>query len=271
MKNQEDIEQIDFSEKLGGKAENLMLLKELELLVPDFLVIQSKQLMSLLPQEDLSGLEDLIGSLGFGANEQKQVEQFIHSIDLNPLLYEQKLNLYVQSSEKFAVRSSNSLEDGVSASWAGIFESYLNVKSENILEAVKQCWCSAYTESSFLYCTMLQKKSFVDLKVNVIVQKMVESQVSGVIFSRNPASGDDYALVEFVKGYGDSLVSGHVNPERLFIPNSYSKSFDNIPFPIEKLIYGLRLAEGKLACDVDIEWAWDGKELYFLQVRPVTA
>ena len=260
------------SNSFGGKADNLELLKVIGLPVPAFKVITYKQLINVLTHDQLSAIENLINKKTFTRADQQQFEELIKQVNLHSILDDEEIKQFLNNQERYAVRSSNSLEDGTTASWAGIFESALNVKTHDILEAVRKCWCSTYTESSFLYCSMLQKKPFIELRTNIIVQRMVNAHVAGVIFSRNPAdSNDERALVEYVAGTAEVLVSGHVNPDRLFVDKDQFDRIEDTNFPLDKLINGLLLAEHKLNCDVDIEWAWDGSTLYFLQVRPVTA
>src|SRR3990167_8112157 len=89
------------------------------------------------------------------------------------------------NAEKVAVRSSAIAEDSVGASWAGQLETYLNVSKENLIEAIRKCWESIHSERASFYAT--QKNINEDeLAVGVVVQKMVVSEVSGIMFTINP-------------------------------------------------------------------------------------
>ena len=255
----------------GGKGDNLMVLKSHGLPVPDFLIVKNEDLLSLLEKHDLALIQEKISKQTFGREDQEVVKEMIMGVDLGPLMRTEKVSEIVEGG-LLAVRSSNSLEDGKNASWAGIFESFLMIKGEDVGSAIKKCWASAFTVNAFLYCTMVQKQPLSNMEVNIIIQNMVDSKVSGVAFSKNPASeADDGVLIEYVEGTGDELVSGRINPKRLNIDRLKANLNTSTPFPISELLDGMVAMEKKLQCLVDIEWAWDGSTLYFLQVRPITA
>jgi phosphohistidine swiveling domain-containing protein len=116
-----------------------------------------------------------------------------------------------------AVRSSGQLENLSGASFAGLYESYLNINSvEELITSLYKCEASAKSERVQSY---LKKKKYQTKNKNnfsILVQKMVSAKKSGVLFSINPLSGrEEEALAEICKGLGEKLVSGHVNPTRL--------------------------------------------------------
>ncbi|MFO7605126.1 MAG: PEP/pyruvate-binding domain-containing protein [Desulfurivibrionaceae bacterium] len=257
---------------VGGKANNLVVLKASGLPVPEFFVIDHAQLCSTLDQSQLEQLLSTIGKGYFDKRDQEEIADLINGVRLESILSLKTIADFIGTFELFAVRSSNSLEDGKHASWAGIFESVLKVKRSNISAAVRRCWASAFTEVSYLYCTQVQKRAFSDLNANIIIQRMVSSKVAGVAFSKNPATDRDQGiLVEYVEGIGDILVSGHVNPKRINLIRNESPADVDLPFPAGQLVEGIVAIERLLHCPVDIEWAWDGSTLYFLQARPMTA
>jgi len=110
-----------------------------------------------------------------------------------------------------AVRSSATTEDLPTASFAGQQATYLNIKGiKDLLENVKKCWASLFEPRAIFYRS---KQKFTHSSISVIIQKMVNAEKSGVMFTRNPTSGDDTILIEATWGLGEMLVSGEVNPD----------------------------------------------------------
>ena len=117
-----------------------------------------------------------------------------------------------------AVRSSGALEDLGQASFAGQYETFLNVNSmEELKKRIKDCFDSRHSERVKDY--LKHKKiewSLETLRMSVLIQKMVDSKISGVIFTLNPMTGiEEEMFVEFCEGLGERLVSGHVTPSQV--------------------------------------------------------
>jgi pyruvate,water dikinase len=114
-----------------------------------------------------------------------------------------------------AVRSSATAEDLAGHSFAGLYESFLGVTSQQELaDASKKCWASLWTERAFLY---RQRKGFDHnaARMAVIVQTVIPAEVAGVLFTADPASGaTDCLLIEAAFGLGEAVVSGKVTPDR---------------------------------------------------------
>ncbi|MGH2357101.1 MAG: PEP/pyruvate-binding domain-containing protein, partial [Candidatus Limnocylindria bacterium] len=115
-----------------------------------------------------------------------------------------------------AVRSSASAEDGSEASFAGQFETVLNIQGEQALaDALMACWesLSAGRVQAYLRRRGLAERS--GLTMSLLVQRMVAARVAGVAFSADPLLGSrNVVVIHAVKGLGDALVSGEVNPDR---------------------------------------------------------
>ncbi|OQW48192.1 MAG: hypothetical protein A4S09_13870 [Proteobacteria bacterium SG_bin7] len=180
---------------------------------------------------------------------------------------------------KFAVRSSCSKEDGVSQSFAGLFETYLDVTAKGVEEAVKQCREAVRSDRVKSYCLKNEVVSD-QLQMAVIVQEYVAPDFAGVAFGVNPITGDDREiLVEMCRGSGEKLVSGKIRPTRYCL-NTFGgqliKSFEdaeNLSLP-ENLLINLReavwLIQSHYGKPQDIEFAFKNGELFILQSRDIT-
>ncbi len=119
-----------------------------------------------------------------------------------------------------AVRSSATAEDSSVASWAGELETYLNITRGNILERVKQCWSSLFTPRAIFY---RHEKDLIDahISVAVVIQKMVQSEISGIAFTVHPVTEDyDQMIIETGFGLGEAIVSGQITPDSYVVSKS---------------------------------------------------
>lgn len=201
-----------------------------------------------------------------------------------------------------AVRSSATAEDAPGTSFAGQQETFLNVKGEaNLLEKVKGCWASLFTERSIFYRVKNNIKHE-KVKVSVAVQKMIQSEVSGVMFSIDPVKNDkDKIVIESVWGLGEMIVQGSVVPDKYVVQK---ETFDILSKEVseqevmltrrgqdtqESQVPG-RLKDIQKLKDEEIimlakyadklqkhyyfpqdsEWAKEKGKLYIVQTRPVT-
>ncbi|MFZ5932801.1 MAG: phosphoenolpyruvate synthase [Patescibacteria group bacterium] len=201
-----------------------------------------------------------------------------------------------------AVRSSATAEDLPTASFAGQQATFLNIRGEaNLINAIRNCWASLFTPRAIFY-RVQNKIPHEKVKIAVIVQKMVQSQASGVIFSIDPVTNaKDRIVIEAVWGLGEMIVQGSVVPDRYVVQKEtfaiLSKEISDQPIQLTKV--GAETQErqvpekirqlqkisnqeivklAKLADKLqkhyffpqDIEWAKEGKNLYIVQTRPVT-
>ncbi len=201
-----------------------------------------------------------------------------------------------------AVRSSATAEDSGATSFAGQQASFLDVQGDaNLLMKVKECWASLFTARS-IYYRVQNKIKHESVKISVIVMKMVKSEVSGVMFSIDPAKNDkDRIIIESVWGLGEMIVQGSVIPDRYVVqkgtfailskevsdqsvqllrvkgqakeaevPKSIRQKQKITDEEIVKLArYAARLQE-HYYFPQDAEWAKEGDKLYIVQTRPIT-
>ncbi|MBI2529990.1 MAG: phosphoenolpyruvate synthase [Candidatus Diapherotrites archaeon] len=137
---------------------------------------------------------------------------------------------WLTSSEEacVAVRSSATAEDLPTASFAGQQETYLNIRGgEALVDAVKRCWASLFTARAIYY---RRKNNFAIEKVGiaVVVQKMVNSDVSGVMFTAEPMGDRSKIIIEAVFGLGETIVSGAVTPDHYVVDKGKLKIIERI-------------------------------------------
>jgi pyruvate, water dikinase len=201
-----------------------------------------------------------------------------------------------------AVRSSATAEDLEGASFAGLQETYLNVTgTENVLLAVKKCWGSLFTPRVLVY---RQRKGFEhgSVQLAVLIMKMVDATVSGILFTRDPNTGENHMIVEAGLGLGEAVVGGEVTPDHYVIDGATQKIVhkqiseqkiqilraegggnrrEEVPADRRKtqklsdhrllrLVSLARLIESHYRRPMDIEWCGDADSLYIVQARPVT-
>ena len=212
------------------------------------------------------------------------------------------MNCHSLSEFIAAVRSSAVDEDGATASFAGQHETYLNiVGAEAILQAVIRCWESARSEHALDYRRQ-QGLSVTHPQIAVFVQQLVASDVSAVIFSANPLTGnDDEIMINANWGLGESIVGGTITPDTFLVRKSdlaviqriiADKQCMTVPAPggthevgvprflrnisslnDDQVIEMAKLAltlETTMEYAVDVECAYAAGELYLLQCRPIT-
>jgi len=125
-----------------------------------------------------------------------------------------------------AVRSSATAEDSSVASWAGELDTFLNTIRDNIVERVKECWSSLFTPRAIFY---RHEKNLIDqyVSVAVVVQKMIQSIVSGIAFTVHPVTEDrDQMIIEAGLGLGEAIVSGQITPDSYVVSKSEMSILD---------------------------------------------
>ena len=176
-----------------------------------------------------------------------------------------------------AVRSSATVEDADGMSFAGQFESILNVRgADALLAAIKSCWLSLFSERALVYLAR-QRVPAEKVRMAVLVQEMVEADHAGVVFTADPLTGaTDRFVVEYVSGLGEGLVQGTVQPGRAVIEKRTGRvlaSPENellSSATLENLCDLARRTEHLFGSPQDIEWAQRDGAVFLLQSRPIT-
>jgi pyruvate,water dikinase len=176
-------------------------------------------------------------------------------------------------------------EDTCDTSFAGQLDTTLNVSGkQELLEAVKRCWASLFNWRLLKYLTereaVLPSALLERFSIAVVVQRMVDARAAGVAFSADPVTGEPCVVIEAVRGLGDALVQGRVEPDR-YVVDARGVLVEAVPAdasaaPVLQEAQVLHLAgivrdvARRMAAPQDIEWAWDEHHLYLLQSRPIT-
>ncbi|HMF33593.1 MAG TPA: PEP/pyruvate-binding domain-containing protein [Candidatus Lokiarchaeia archaeon] len=184
----------------------------------------------------------------------------------------EKIRAHQKSPVDFAVRSSALSEDSAKASFAGEFETVLNVRTnDDIIAAVQKVRQSRHSERVENYSEV--KGMATDHEMAVVVQVMIPAEVSGVLFTAEPVTGDTAKITgNYVKGLGERIVSGDSNGEAFAIlrPKMHYMGPPDMKKPaLELAKIAVKIEKDRL-CPQDIEWAMAQGKIYILQARPIT-
>ncbi len=295
----------------GGKGANLGDMVQAGMPIPPGFVITAPAYRQVVEAADLvTRIDDLLLDLDRSVCDQLQtVEPQIRALFVDapiPAELEQAIRAsYRQlgADVPVAVRSSATAEDLAGASFAGQQETLLNVVGEEaLLKAVRRCWSSLFTAQAIFYRC---QRGFDDRQVSmaVVVQKMVNSEKSGVSFTVDPVMRNHYQMiVEGVWGLGEGIVSGQITPDHYKMDReTYEIIFEFVPdkpimfcqngtagvqvldVPADKVSIRVlsddelrqlvdlgNLVEKHFGCPQDIEWAVQEGAIYLLQSRPIT-
>lgn len=186
--------------------------------------------------------------------------------------------LYSNPSTFYAVRSSANCEDGITASFAGQFESYLSLKAKEVIPAIKQCWSSARRDTVVSYCHY-HKLDPNRIKMAVMVQQMIKADKGGVIFTHDVFSDRNAIIIEATEGLGEQVVSGSVDSQKYVLDKTTSDPLECIlgfapsvlsTKELDQLFETALKIEKLYNKPQDIEWAIQNNKLYILQTRPLT-
>ncbi|MEM3126642.1 MAG: PEP/pyruvate-binding domain-containing protein, partial [Candidatus Woesearchaeota archaeon] len=296
----------------GGKGANLGEMTNANIPVPYGFIVTAQAYGNFIEKTKIKQkILDIVQNLNVEDNDKlqqasKDIEKIITTVEMPSDIKNDILKYYEELCKSncfVAVRSSATAEDLPEASFAGQQATFLNIKGkENLIKAVRDCWASLYTARAIYYRT---KNNFPHEKVliAVVVQKMVNSEISGIMFTANPATNNaDEIVIEAAWGLGEAVVSGSVNPD-LYIVDK--KNFNIKKKELKRQLWGLfrdekggnvkkyiseeveskqvlpdekiiELAKiGKRLEDhynkpQDIEWAGEANELLIVQTRAIT-
>jgi len=311
MKFIKDFKEIDKKDIqiAGGKGANLGELIKIGIPVPDGFIILAGAFEGFLEENDIN-VEIKKSWNRINIKDIESVEENseilrdpISKAKMPKKIEEEILKEFGKLRIKYvAVRSSATAEDSKIDSWAGELETYLNTTKENLIENIKKCWSSLYTPRAIFY-RFQRKLNHTPVSVAVVVQKMVQSDASGVCFTVHPVTKDkNQMVIEAAWGLGEILVSGQITPDTYVIEKDTLNILDKNINSQEKMI--VRSKKGietifvpkskrekpklsaklikelaKLCIKIedhykypqDIEWALENRKFYILQTRPITS
>lgn len=299
---------------VGGKGANLGEMYGLGLPVPNGFVVTAQAYESVI---DHNALQPVIREIirQTDVNNQKElqkssikIQRLINTADIPPELTKAIFTSYEtlkpgDRAPLVAVRSSATAEDLPDASFAGQQESYLNIKGEaNLIQAVRHAWASLWGARAIFYRVTKGYDHF-QVLLAAPIQLMIQSEVSGVVFSVNPVSRNkNHVVVEMVWGLGDFMVQGVVSPDHYIVNKDtltihsrqsapqtvmevihYPNGVQKVPVPksrvsAKKLTDAQVIEVAKLAIKVqkhylfpqDCEFAIENGHIYLVQTRPIT-
>lgn len=306
----EEIKKEDIN-SVGGKGASLGEMTAIGLPVPKAFVVTAQAFRRFLveagiEEELFRRLERLdVDDNGALESVARDVQDIVLAAEMPDQIRQEIVDAYERMGADgtvVAVRSSATAEDLPDASFAGQQETFLNILGEsNLLDAVQQCWASLYGARAIYYRA---KQGFDDRSVNiaVVVQELIGSEKSGVMFTSHPVTGEPLTIVEGSWGLGEAVVSGSVSPDNYVFDLRSERVVDRLIAEKEIMIipegkHGTKTVKlsakqrtapvlsdaevarlatlGKIAEDhygvpQDVEWAVVGDDVFILQSRPIT-
>ena len=297
----------DDVERVGGKAASLGELAGAGLPVPSAFVVTAETYRSFV---ETTGIEETLFAAvdvdsddsGALATAAERAQELLLETEFPPSVREDVLAAYDEMGDAdVAVRSSATAEDLPEASFAGQQDTYLNVSRVDLLERVKECWASLFTQRAIYY---RNEQGFPHdaVDIAVVVQEMVDAEKSGVLFTSHPSTGAPTAIIEAAWGLGEAVVSGSVSPDN-YVVDRESHEVDDVTVAdktvmcvrgddgetiersvpdekreqqvlpsaeIDRLVDLGERVEAHYGTPQDVEWAIYEDDLFLLQSRPIT-
>ncbi len=299
---------------VGGKGANLGELTKLEIPVPPGFIVTTQSYFHFL---DESGLRAKIRAIlkKLDVDDSRQLEksatrikELISNARMPQTIEDEIREAYKKLGGLVAVRSSATAEDLPEASFAGQQRTFLNIQGEaDVIAAVQGCWASLFEPRAIFYREQ-HRLNHIKVGIAVVVQRMVQSRRSGVMFTREPVTNEEKIAIEAVYGLGEAVVSGGVTPDLYLVdkknfaiihkmiarqewqlmksPKGTSDIEEtNVKLPVSEALQGKQklsdreiVALAKLGTKIeklyqfpqDIEWAREDSKLYIVQTRPIT-
>ncbi|MBE5927225.1 MAG: phosphoenolpyruvate synthase [Lachnospiraceae bacterium] len=270
---------INNGDKLGNKGKFLCIMKQNGFNVPNGIILDSDSYKEFVEENGIDAeLKHLLGNISKEnvSNISEKIQMLFNEKQLTDKIRKILIN-ELDESKYYAVRSSGTKEDLEEHSFAGQYETYLNVKGlKNIEETVINCYKSAFKEVCLNYFFNKGIEVY-DISMSVVIQEMVPAKQSGICFTINPLTGNDTEMsIEVSEGLGENIVSGRTVPEQYYY-DWYKKNGryngNNKLWNMEQLIcYGENFLKIQLlfGYPCDIEFAICENELYILQARRIT-
>lgn len=218
----------------GGKGASLGELMRAKAPVPSGFVISCAAFEEFLSAGGLKQFViDSIQSMNAGqiglAEASLEIQSRMREVEVPLEIVEAVQKAALQfGSHRVSVRSSAACEDSATSAWAGQLETFLNVTPVDIIENVRNCWCSMFSESALAYGATHGYGSG-EIVVAVVVQEMVDSEISGIGFSVHPVTQEPgIQLIEACLGLGEAIVSGRIVPDQYVVERGSNQILESI-------------------------------------------
>ncbi|MBO4883468.1 MAG: phosphoenolpyruvate synthase [Lachnospiraceae bacterium] len=267
-------------EKLGNKGKFLLQMKKQGLNVPGGFILDSDTYDEVISK---NGLEDKIRDIlsGLTPNNCDEVSEKISKLFDDVLIPEDilyEINAVAKDESLYAVRSSGNKEDLDEYSFAGQYETFLNVAKSDLEKNIIACYRSMFGKVSLQYIAN-RNIDPLSMKMSVVIQEMVDADNSGICFTIDPISGNDKVmLIEVSQGLGENIVSGKTKPEQYYfdwfdgkevqrnagnalLSEDAVKNYSQVFAQIQQFF----------GYPCDIEFAIRDEKLYILQARKITS
>jgi pyruvate,water dikinase len=296
-------------DSVGGKAASLGELTDAGLPVPAAFVVTTDTYRDFIEETGLA--DDLRSAVEVDpedsaalAEAHERATELILETPIPEELRSEALAAYDEFGDDpfVAVRSSASAEDLPDASFAGQQETFLNVDRDDLLDCIKECWASLFTQRAIYYRNQ-QGFGAEAVDMAVVVQRMVDAEKSGVLFTSHPSTGDPRMILEAAWGLGEAVVSGSVSPDNYVVerasgevtdttvaekkvrcvrdPETGETVMEDVPEDLRRaqvldadeiadLVELGEIVEDHYGQPQDVEWAIADGEVYMLQSRPIT-
>lgn len=299
---------------VGGKGANLGELTNLEIPVPPGFIVTTQSYYHFLNESGLRAkITEILKKLDPDNGKKldksaTRIKELITKARMPQQIEDDIKEAYEKLGGLVAVRSSATAEDLPEASFAGQQRTFLNIQGEEeVVAAVQGCWASLFEPRAIFYREQ-QGLNHIRVGIAVVVQRMVQSKRSGVMFTREPVTNEEKIAIEAVYGLGEAVVSGGVTPDLYLVDKKNfaiihkmisrqewqltksSKGTNdieetNVQLPVSEDLQGKQklsdreiVTLAKLGTKVeklyqfpqDIEWARDDSKLYIVQTRPIT-
>ena len=264
--------------KLGNKGRFLLLMKQNGFNVPGGFVLDSDTYDETVKGSLQQRIETELAALTPENIKQtgERLKALFDEVTL-PEDVSREISGLLKPDSLYAVRSSGTKEDLDEFSFAGQYQTFLNTPAKDVEAKVIECYRSMFGETILSYLVN-RRIDTADLKMAVVVQEMVPSEVSGICFTIDPVTGDDKTmLIEVSEGLGEDIVSGKTAPEQ-YRYNWY-ENIEKDRAASNRLISAVKLSEyarvfsgiqQQFGYPCDIEFALADGELYILQSRRIT-
>ena len=292
----------------GGKGASLGEMINSGIPVPDGYVVLADTFEEFIKETDLiQEIDAILDEVDHKAvhtvdEASEKIQALIKNAEMPQSIADEVLSSFeTLGSEFVAVRSSATAEDGADHAWAGQLDSYLNITKEDVLEKVQHCWASLFTPRAIFY-RFEKGLNTTKISVAVVVQKMVNSELSGIAFSVHPVTEDtNQIIIEAGLGLGEAIVSGSITPDAYVVEKEPRNILDvNVAEQsrglfrksdggnewidldekgkeqvltedqITELSDLIIKIEKHYGFPCDIEWAFENDEFFIVQSRPIT-